>query len=50
MNKAKYTDPMTRSSKKNAADTVDETKPEKVNQAKLSWRMPILKLSTEVII
>ena len=38
------TDSMIRSSQKNT-DGSDETKPGKVNLTKLSWRMPILKLS-----
>ena len=40
------TDSMIRSSRKNT-DGSDETTPGKVNLTKLSWRMPILKLSDE---
>ena len=40
------TDSMIRNSRKKA-DGSDETKPGKINLTKLSWRMPILKLSDE---
>ena len=47
MSRTKDTDPIIRSSKKNAAVTADVTKPGKVNLTNLRWRMPVLKLPTK---